>query len=143
LQDGSILMELVLKPKTDINNESLIISSDITAIEAVDGNFDTHDITLQKAINSDLIVANETWNLAPNPTEGLITINLLSKDTKTINFILTDITGRTLLTKKADVIKGTNSFKFNLNEQNRIASGIYYLKATGLEADKVKKVVIR
>ena len=108
------------------------------------GNFITHDITLQKGTNNeDLIVNNETWNLAPNPTDGVITINLLSKENKTINFLLTDLTGRTLLSKKVEVIKGTNSFKLNLQSQNRIVAGTYYLKAIGLEADKIKKVIVR
>ena len=131
-------------PKTDINNETITISSDITAIEAVDGNFTTHDITLQKSIsNSDFLVTNETWSLAPNPTDGVITISLLSKENKTINFLLTDNTGKTFLNKKAEVIKGANTFKLNLREQNRLTSGTYYLNAKGLDAEKVKKVIVR
>ena len=143
LQDGTVILELVLKPKTDINNESINISSDITAIEAVDGNINTYNITLEKANSNDIIFANETWNLAPNPTYGVITVNLLSKENNTINFVLTDIAGRILMNKNAEVIKGNNNFKLNLKEQNKIASGTYYLKANGIEADKFKKVIVR
>ena len=144
IQDGSTLLELVLKPKSIVQNESLTLSSDITAIEAVDGNFETHDIILQKGIiNNEPVIAEESWNLVPNPTDGIIKINMNTKLAKTINFELNDMNGKILLSQKMELVKGVNNFNLNLQTQNRLASGTYYLKAKGIEGEIIKKVIVR
>ena len=144
LQDGSTIFELVLKPKSIVQNESLNLSSDITAIEAVDGNFELHEIILQKGvINNEPVIAEESWNLVPNPTDGIIKINMNTKVAKTINFELNDMNGKVLLSQKMELVKGVNNFNLNLQAQNRLASGTYYLKAKGIEGEMIKKVIVR
>ena len=56
------------------------------------------------------------------------------KDKKAVVFRLLDNTGRLLLTRKIDAIKGSNNI--TLKEEGYVPSGVYYLQAVGVEGVK-------
>jgi len=143
LEDGTILFEMVFKPRKTVHGESILISSDITNIEALDGNFNTHDITLEKVSNSLDVINKELWVITPNPTEGMIKINMVVKETKSIVLQLTDAVGKTYFSTKVEALKGSNNFALNLKAQSKLVSGVYYLKADNLEVEKVKQILVR
>ena len=55
-------------------------------------------------------------------------------------FRLSDNTGRILLVKEVEAIKGSNNI--NLREGN-IPTGTYYLQAIGAEGLEVKKILVK
>ena len=141
VEDGAVLFELIFKPKSNFSNQEFNITNDITGIEAVDGEFNTHNITLEK-LNIP-VALSEQWEANPVPTTGTIQVKITCKESKTVKLVLTSLEGKVFFSQKKELIKGTNLFSVNLKAQNNLASGTYYLKAEGLEADKVKNVIIQ
>ncbi len=146
LMDSTKLMDLLFTQKENGGNDSLSITDDITPIEAWDANYQKHGMELS-AINdlpiTQPILSTENWAIVPNPSDGLLKINLSLKENKDIHFYLTTVEGRLLSLKKIAVIKGFSTLTLNLNEHGKLAAGVYYLKALGLDVQDTKKVIIR
>ena len=139
LADGSVLMELVFVRNSPLStiNSPLSIDESITAIEAVDADFNVHGIALNRVESIQLLQA-ETWVVSPNPTTGgFIKVQMNLKENKSLIFRLIDNTGRILLTKQVEGVKGTNNITL---KKGTLASGTYYLKAEGI--DGVKQLII-
>ena len=144
LDDGSVLMELVFKAidngrliMDNLNTNTLSLDGSVTAIAAYDKDYELHNVVMRKVENVQPL-QQETWTVSPNPTNGgLIHIQMNLREKKSIIFRLTDNTGRLILTKKAEGVKGINNIV--LREGN-IAAGAYYLQAVGVEG--VKQLII-
>jgi hypothetical protein len=146
LEDSTTLMELVFKKTSNTNTDSLAITADITPIEAWDINYQKHPIALSAITKQPIptpTITTESWAIVPNPSDGLLKIKLSIKENKDIQFYLTTVEGRLLNLKKVSALKGNTTISLNLNDKGKLASGIYYLKAVGLDAHDTKKVVIR
>ena len=144
LDDGTELFVLVLKQK-GIGNWEFGISDAITEVSAWDKDFNHHNIILIKreTINEQPTIRTEYFSVSPNPTTGIIKVDLVAKTNKTIHFELSDVKGRILLQQNFDAIKGNNSIGINLKKNTHLPNGIYFLKANGLEGEDVKKIVVR
>ncbi len=148
LEDGTELFTLVVKHKTNYrstNDFELAITNAITAIEAWDKDFNQHNIVLTKreTINEQQETRNESFSVSPNPTSGEIKVNIASKINKTVNFELTDAQGKAILKQSVELQKGNNSFTLNLKQNSNITTGVYFLKAVGIEGDNVKRIMIK
>ena len=140
LDDGSELFTLVLKQK-GIGNLELGISDAITDIAAWDKDFNQHSIILTQ--QQKLQTPNtEQWVVSPNPTSGDVKVNIICKTNKTILFKLSDAQGRTIFQQSCEAVKGNNTFNINLKKNKALPIGIYFLKATGIEGEDVKKIVV-
>ena len=138
LEDGSVLFELVFERtgKEAIEN-SLSIDGSVTTVVAYDKDYQSHDVVMKRVENIQPL-QQETWVVAPNPTkDGVIQVQMNLSNKKTVVFRLLDNTGRLLLTKQVEGMKGSNSI--TLREGN-IPSGIYYLQAVGVEGVKQIRV---
>jgi hypothetical protein len=62
------------------------------------------------------------FNLYPNPTNGLVTIDFASEVNEKITFSLTDLSGKTVMRKSFSSQKGANKVSFELGD---FESGIY------------------
>ena len=139
LEDGSILFELVFERtgKEAIEN-SLSIDGSITTVVAYDKDYQSHDVVMKNAPITIAETTTENWVVAPNPTrDGVIQVQMNLLDRKLLVFRLLDNTGRLLLTKQVEGMKGSNHF--TLREGN-IARGTYYLQAVGVEGVKQIRV---
>ena len=139
LEDGSSLFELVFKSNYQLStiNYQLLLDGSVTAIAAYDKDYAMHNVVLNRVENI-LPLQKETWTVSPNPaTGGIINIQLNLNDKKTVVFKLSDNTGKTVMVKQVEGVKGNNNI--NLKEGN-IASGTYYLQAVGV--DGVKQLII-
>ena len=151
LEDGSVIFNLVFEKtgKEAIGKEAieiqgteaqrheemqLSIDGSVTAVAAYDKEYGVHNVVMKA---SPIIISEtpkEYWTVSPNPTkDGVIKVQMNLKDNKTIVFRLIDNTGRVLLTKQIEGVKGSNNI--TLREGN-IASGTYYLQAVGVEGVK-------
>ena len=80
----------------------------------------------------------ETWVVSPNPAkDGVIKVQMNLRDNKSIVFRLIDNTGRLILTKQVECLKGINNI--TLKEGN-IPAGTYYLQAIGMEGVKQLRI---
>ncbi len=130
LEDGSVLMELVFKTIKPLNNEALDLNGSVTTIAAYDKDYGLHNVVLNK-IECIQSLQQETWTVAPNPAkDGVIHVQMNLKDNKTIVLRLIDNTGRILLTKQVEAMKGTNNITLR---EGGIPTGTYYLQAVGVE----------
>ena len=139
LEDGSVLMELVFKPtgKEAIGKEALVnilsLDGTVTTIAAYNKDFGVHNV-IMKRVESVHHLQLEYWTVAPNPTkDGVIKVQMNLKDNKTVVFRLIDNTGRVLLVKQVEGVKGSNNITL---KEGSVSSGTYYLQAVGVEGGK-------
>jgi hypothetical protein len=144
LEDGTELFTLVLrstvysKPSTDLK---LSLTNDITDIEAWDKDLSLHNILLtkQQTINDKPQTLNESFSVSPNPTNGEVAFNIVSKLNKIIRLDVSNAEGRILYTQNFEVTKGDNIFHMNLRKNQYLLSGLYFLKANGF----TKRLIIK
>jgi len=143
LEDGSVVFELVFEKtgKEAIGKEAIVntlsVDGSVTTVAAYDKEFGVHDVVMKRVENIQPL-QQENWVVAPNPTrDGVIQVQMNLSNKKTVVFRLLDKTGRLLLTKEVEGMKGANHF--TLREVN-IASGIYYLQAVGMEGVKQLRI---
>lgn len=67
---------------------------------------------------------------------------MICKTNKTILFELSDAQGRIIFQQSCEAIKGNNTFNMNLKNNTPLPKGIYFLKATGIEGEYVKKLAV-
>ena len=137
LEDGTLLFELVLKPKKlGIRNLELGLSltNDITEIEAWDKNNQQHNIILTKreTKNEKPEMVNENWTVSPNPTNGDVVVTMVSNIAKNVIFELSSAEGKMVFNQIIKVIKGQNKIPLALNKNKYLPSGLYFLKANDI-----------
>ena len=151
LEDGSDLFELVLKPKVWIKNlelcmakEILNINASICNIEALDKHFNQHNIILiNQSTKQQEVQNNKEWfSVSPNPTTGIIQLLMGFNKNKIVTLQLIDASGKLILQKPLEVEKGSKIFTLNLEQNNQLPAGIYFLKINGLEGEDVKRIVV-
>jgi hypothetical protein len=81
--------------------------------------------------------------VSPNPTTGEIKVTITSKQNKTVSFALTDAQGKAIYKQSVELQKGNNIFTLNLKQNGNISTGIYFLKAVGIEGDNVKRIMVK
>ena len=143
LDDGSVVFELVFKKtgKEAIGKEAigntLSLDGSVTAVAAYDKDYGVHNVVMSRVENVQPL-QTETWTVAPNPTkDGVIQVMMNLADNKAIVFRLIDNTGRVLLVKQVEGVKGSNNI--TLREGN-IPGGTYYLQAVGVEGVKQLRI---
>ena len=139
LEDGTVLFELIFRTIKPFSNETLDLNNSITTIAAYDKEENLHGIVLKSSVINSSNINKENWLVVPNPTvDGIIQMQINLKDNKTLVFRLIDNTGRLLLVKQVEGIKGINNIVL---KEGNIPKGTYYLNAFGMEGIKVIKVV--
>jgi len=145
LNDSSILIELVFTKLTDIQQENIFLSNDIATIEAWDGNYQKHNIIKTSGVIASKaadLITKETWEVVPNPTDGIVKVQFSLETAKNIQLQLTSIDGKILMQQKVAALKGNSSYIINLQSQNKLAKGIYYLKASGIKGNELKVITV-
>ncbi len=144
LEDGTELFTLVFTQKR-IGNLELGISDAITETAAWDKDLNQHNIILTKreTTNEQQETRNEFFSVSPNPTSGEVKLTIVSKVNKAVNFELTDAQGKSILKQAAELQKGNNSFTLNLKQNGNLTTGIYFLKAIGVEGENVKRIIVK
>ncbi|MFY7964465.1 MAG: alpha-amylase family glycosyl hydrolase [Chitinophagaceae bacterium] len=138
------LFTLIFKPRTRTltNDLNLTLTNDLTDVEAWDKDFNQHNIILTK--QQKIQTPNtEQWSVSPNPTSGEIKVSIASKTNKTVSFELTDAQGKTILKQSVELQKGTNNFAMNLKQNGNLTTGVYFLKADGIEGENVKRIMVK
>lgn len=141
LEDSSTIFELVFKRTgKEAMVNTLKLDGSITAVEAIDKDYSTHEVLLKK-IETILQQTNESWVVAPNPAkDGVIQVQMNLSEKKIIVFRLLDNTGKLLFIKQVESDKGNSHFTL---KDGNVPTGSYFLQATGVEGSDVKKILIQ
>ena len=138
LADGSVIFNLVFEKTGDCINEQLDLDGSVTSVVAYDKDYQSHNVVFKPSVINSLDT-KDVWTVSPNPTkDGVINVQMNLREKKSILFRLVDNTGRVLMVKQVEGVKGSNNI--TLREGN-IAGGTYYLQAVGIEG--VKEIQIR
>jgi len=100
-------------------------------------------MTTGKIIKTQPVVPTESWTIAPNPTTGMVNLTLSLTEGKDVEFELLSAEGKKLMQQRLSANSGKSTTILNLGKDTRLSPGIYYLKATGIDALGVKKVIVR
>ena len=65
-----------------------------------------------------------------------------TKVNRTVNFNLTDAQGKAIFKQTIELQKGNNIFTINLKQNGKITAGTYFFKATGVEGENVKRIIV-
>ena len=143
LDDGAIFFEPIFELKSKSSDIQLDLSNDITPIEAVDGDFNSHNILLSRNTNSIISSINkERCELLQNPVnQGLIKVLVNVNENKTVTLKVIDAAGRVILLSQKRCIVGNNTFELSL-EKGAIQKGVYYLQTIGLEESNDSKSLL-
>ncbi|HLP54795.1 MAG TPA: T9SS type A sorting domain-containing protein, partial [Fluviicola sp.] len=76
-------------------------------------------------------------SLFPNPSEGIVFI--ASDATQSFDYVVTDANGR-LITELSNGVKAGQTTEINLNNME---TGVYFIKLSNEQAEKVFRVVIQ
>ncbi|MEO5893136.1 MAG: PKD domain-containing protein [Ferruginibacter sp.] len=147
LNNNDILMELVFTTKAPFAEEDISITSDITAVELWDGNYNKHNIVkgggkIISATGNDVNYTTESWTITPNPTQGIVQLNTRLLQEKSINIKLLSADGKTILSQYNHLPKGISTTRINLEKNARLAAGIYFIKVSGMDGKSVEKIML-
>jgi len=145
LNDDEVLLELVFTERSAFTQEDIGVTSDITNIELWDGNYIRHNIIKGKGkINKKDVpaITGESWEVSPNPTKGTIKVDLYSLKENHISIELLNAEGVVLLKKNLLSGRGINLINLDLRQNQDLPAGVYYLKISGINDVRVKKVLL-
>ena len=139
LEDGTELMELVFKKKGYSDNIEISISSNPTTAVA-------WDVNLKKVAINQLIAKaitnTEEFAIYPNPSNGNIQIKWQVSNNKSVTLKLFNSMGK-LLTQQTLMASSGVITTLDLCKKIKLPSGTYYLKASGLNENNVKQIIIK
>lgn len=92
-------------------------------------------ITISYTVNVDEIAAEYMLEIFPNPTTGLFTLSLFSRESKSFGYQLKDATGRTVRSSKLSTVSAEFNEQIDITD---LAPGIYFMET---RADKVSKTI--
>ncbi|MBL0358630.1 MAG: right-handed parallel beta-helix repeat-containing protein [Chitinophagaceae bacterium] len=147
LNDDAVLMEMVFTQKATFTEEDIVVTSDIAAVELWDGNYNRHAIVkgtgkIIKAGSNTPDFTSESWTVTPNPSHGMVQVNLQLLKEKDIRIKLLDAAGKTVLIQNNRLPAGNSSIRINLEKTNPLAAGSYYMEISGIEGNRVKKIML-
>ena len=146
LVDDEVLMELIFVQKAAFNEEDIRVTSDIAEVEAWDGLYNKHTIVkgpgkiIQQKNNS--VYTTDSWKVTPNLTQGIINVNVQLTKAKKVHFDLLNAEGKIVMSQSAQLPAGISDTRFDLQRDQRLAAGIYYLKASGIEGNGIRKIIL-
>ncbi len=142
--DGTILFELILKKKGLMQHEDISIDSRFTPAVAYDKELAAHPVVKGYGIilGDQPVFVTENMQLSPNPSRGPVKVKIIAASPKQVTLIVTDALGRVLMEKKVGLVQGPNEINFNLHQNSKLAQGIYYIRANGLDGKMVKELMV-
>ena len=145
LDDGTAILIVQFRKKKSFETTEISINSDITDVEAYDNNYQLHSIKKGsgKIINKQSSEnKSEVITLKPNPSKGLINIEINCDRDRTTELVLADVYGKIRFKEKFKLTNGLNNLRLNLQKNSILANGIYLLKSIGLDKDFIQQLVI-
>jgi hypothetical protein len=146
LSNGSVLFNIILLKKDKIvSKEDIDITSSLTEALAVYENNKPADVIKGTGLivdNKGSLYANESFEVAPNPTQGLVNVRVIAKSNKKAIVNVYAVNGKTVLQRNIELIEGLNDFKLNLHQNELLKQGTYMITITGLDTKEAKPIIL-
>ncbi len=115
------------------------LSNDTYTVSITDnlGCFRSMEFVVDDMTSTSVVDGLTSLELAPNPSQGLVNIHLELAETKDVQIILYDLTGRVILSTPNEMVNSKH-FKLDLNS---FSNGIY-LAQLNIEGQKVSRRII-
>lgn len=98
-----------------------------------------HIVQFPTAVNN-INSSSAVVTVSPNPTGGLIKINLDNKASDAVNISIVDVAGKTLATPVQQSKNGSDAYVLDMNQYVQ-APGVYFVKVTLGTATTMQKVI--
>jgi len=142
-EDGTEVMELIFKTHSSVGFADLRISSDITAIESLDGDYEQHNVELHRS-ESYSFIEREGMFLTPNPaTDKNVKVGINVKRDKRVSVQVSDANGRLLFTQDVSCKRGMNTLRLLPSNLSLLSKGMYIVRAIGLDEDNIKRLIVQ
>ncbi len=134
LDNETVAFNLLLQPiGTENSQPQLVLNNTVTPIEAYDYNYGMHHIVLKNQPTIDRL-AEMTVKLSPNPAKDMTTVQFTATESKTVELVIINATGKMVYQQKAAVVSGINKLALRFNSA-QYPSGLYHvvIKGSGKE----------
>lgn len=144
LNDGSVLFNLILHKKKSVKVDDIVLTSDLTKVEAIDGNMELVPLTKKKCKivdNSAGATANthETWDILPSYTNmGNLMIKTFTNDPKNVTIQVYDKSEQLIFESVRSLSGGDGFIYANLRSKMHLEQGVYYVKLVGMDDEDSK-----
>lgn len=148
LSDGSVLFYLTLHKKKSLKTDDIVLTSDLTKVEAINNDFELIPITKKKCKIIDNSAGSieeyrDAWDILPNYNiMGNLLIKAVSRENKTVTVQVYDKDERLVFETNRSLREGENMLFTNLRTKNYLQQGIYYVKLVGMEDAESKPLFI-
>ncbi|MFH2129159.1 MAG: T9SS type A sorting domain-containing protein, partial [bacterium] len=117
----------------------LLNGSYIYTFPADFGKLTSHSFVIDHVTSSDVYPEEGLVNVYPNPSEGIINVNLRLKKQQDVSVSILDIYGRIIYSEQLDDVSYKH-LKTDLSDQ---PDGVYFVKVTGETISVTRKVVLK
>ncbi|HKR06219.1 MAG TPA: immunoglobulin domain-containing protein [Bacteroidia bacterium] len=121
------------------NNSHVIIQVRASNSCGISGNRTLHAYASCREEEEPVKSMINSLSVSPNPAHGTITLSIDTKQNSGITLVMTDISGRTVLSEKLTATAGLNKYQMNLDH---LSKGIYLLQADFAGEIQKTKVVV-
>lgn len=80
-------------------------------------------------------------DIYPNPSNGIITISVISDKQTEMSYHILDALGKNLVSKNVNLLSGLNQLQVNVRDLN-ISNGIYFMRFVSRDKEIVRKIVV-
>ncbi|HEY1039675.1 MAG TPA: glycosyl hydrolase family 18 protein [Bacteroidia bacterium] len=80
-------------------------------------------------------------SLYPNPVKDYLTLSIITDKEETMQYTLSDVNGKTIVTNVTSLNKGINKLSIELVDKN-LTKGVYFLQITNNDIITTKKIII-
>ena len=142
-EDGTEVFDLIFKTHSSVGFTDLRISSDITDIESLDGDYEQHNVALHRS-DSYLVIEREGMLLTPNPTtDKNVKVGISVKRDKRVSVQVSDANGRLLFTQDVSCKRGMNTYQLLPSNLSLLSKGMYIVQAIGLDEDNISRLIVQ
>lgn len=136
LRKGQSLLKLKVKKQNSDFSNKIVFEQSATSNTAFNANGEKLSLQINTIANK----ANKQVTIQPNPFAAFTTINLNLVMSKTLNLLITDLSGKIILEKKQTYPKGKSSIQ--IDGQDLSNSGLYFFKIQGSDFNYNGKLVL-
>lgn len=142
--------------------ERSINGKDYSSIGKINGGLGTYTFTDDKPLSrvnyyrlkmvdkdghseySNVRIVNNTGSfyvtIYPNPAKGRLNVQIESSKTEKANILVTDISGKTLITSSISLAAGVNNTFINVQ---LLSKGVYFLKIVTSQTTQTRKIIVQ
>ncbi len=144
LNDGSVLFYLTLHKKKSVKTDDIVLTSDLTKVEAINNDLELVPITKKKCKIIDNSVGasentHESWDILPNYSNmSNLMIKTFVNDATNVTLRVFDKDEQIVFETARSLNAGDNFIYANIRNKMILKQGVYYVKLVGMQDEDSK-----